>query len=58
MAEEPTSDKIARSARGEDKPMDARRPSIPFALVWGSYPIILIVALLVILAVFWMTRGE
>ncbi len=56
MVHDTTSDKIAKSARGEDKPMDERRPSIPFALVWGAYPIILIVALLGLLAVFWMVR--
>ena len=50
------SDKIAKSARGEDEPMDAHKPSVPFALVWGSYPIILVVALLAILAFFWMMR--
>ncbi len=57
MAIESASDKISKSARGEDKPMDARKPSVPFALVWGAYPILLIVTLLVLLAVFWAMRS-
>lgn len=57
MANDTTSDKIAKSARGEDQPISARRPSVPFALVWGAYPILLIVVLLTILAAFWMFRS-
>ncbi len=57
MVTEPARDPITKSARGEDKPMDAKRPTIPFALVLGSYPILLIIALLVMLAIFYVTRG-
>lgn len=57
MANETAGDKIAKSARGEDEPINADSPSVPFALVWGAYPIILILALLAILAVFWVMRS-
>ena len=57
MVTESTGEKIAKSARGDDKPMDEHQPSVPFALVWGSYPIILVIALLCMLAFFWMMRS-
>lgn len=57
MVDETATDKITKSARGEDKPLDAKQPTIPFALVWGAYPILLIIALLAILAVFWLMRS-
>ncbi len=57
MATENASEKLAKSARGEDKPIDAKRPTAPFALVLGAYPIALVVALLALLAFFWFMRG-
>lgn len=56
MAPETAGDKLAKSARGEDEPLDAHKPSVPFALVWGAYPIILVLALLGILAAIWLLR--
>lgn len=56
MATEDATDKLGKSARGEDKPLDAKRPSVPFALVLGSYPIVLVLALLFILAMIWFYR--
>ena len=55
MAADPTTDKLAKSARGEDKPIDEKRPTGPFALV-AAYPIGLIVILLIILLVTWFAR--
>lgn len=56
MVTEPASDKIDKAAKGEDEPFNADHPTVPFALVLGSYPIILVVALLTILAAFWFLR--
>ena len=52
MAAERTSEKIAKSARGEDKPINEKRPETPAMLV-GAYPIALVVILLLI--VMWIT---
>ena len=51
MATKPTTttEKFAESVRGEDRPIDVKRPSIPYVLV-AAYPIILVAALLGILA--------
>lgn len=49
-----TTEKIAESARGHDRPIDAKRPSIPYVLV-AAYPIMLVVALLAIMAYFLIT---
>lgn len=57
MAAEPVTDKVVKSARGEDKPIDAKRPGVPFSLVLGAYPIALVVALLIGLLVMWFARG-
>lgn len=55
MALKPTSEKLAESARGEDKPIDEKKPTVPFAMV-AAYPIILVVALLALLAYFFLFR--
>jgi hypothetical protein len=54
---ETTGEKIADAARGDDAPMDAKHPTVPFALVLGAYPIILVLALLAILAFIWFSRS-
>ena len=54
MVTESTGEKIAKSARGDDAPMDEHKPTVPFALVLGSYPIILVIALLCLLAFYWL----
>lgn len=56
MAAEPTTDKLAKSALGEDKPINEKRPSTPFAIV-AAYPIGLVVILLIILLVTWLSRS-
>lgn len=57
MAVKPTSEKIADAARGEDKPIDEKRPAIPYVFM-TAYPIILIVALLGILAYILISRWQ
>ncbi|MGN6543713.1 MAG: hypothetical protein ACTHK7_01595 [Aureliella sp.] len=52
MAAERTSEKLAKSVRGEDKPISEKRPSMPLALV-GAYPIALVIILLLI--VLWLS---
>jgi hypothetical protein len=52
MAAERTSEKFAKSARGEDKPINEKRPETPLVLV-GAYPIALVAILLLI--VLWLT---
>ncbi len=49
MASEPSSERLVRAAKGEDKPLDEKQPNATFALVLGSYPIILVVMLLFLL---------
>ncbi|MGN6135342.1 MAG: hypothetical protein ACTHOU_12640 [Aureliella sp.] len=51
MSTKPTTQKLVESARGEDRPIDAKRPGVPYVLV-AAYPIMLVVALLAILAYF------
>lgn len=52
MAAERTSEKIAKSAKGEDRPINEKHPETPAMLV-GAYPIALVVVLLLI--VMWLS---
>ena len=49
-------EKIAESARGEDRPVDEKRPTIPYVFV-ALYPFVLVVALLALLAYFYFVRS-
>jgi hypothetical protein len=42
-------EKIESSVTGQDKPMDEEHPTAPWGLVWYSYPIALVVVLIVVL---------
>ncbi|MCA9156685.1 MAG: hypothetical protein KDA72_00080 [Planctomycetales bacterium] len=44
-------DQVIESASGEDRPMEEVHPQSPGAIVWFTYPLLLIVALLIIIAV-------
>ncbi|MEZ6138471.1 MAG: hypothetical protein R3C53_26615 [Pirellulaceae bacterium] len=39
---------VAESIVGEDEPMDVKHPRAPGALVWFAYPLVLVVAILVL----------
>jgi hypothetical protein len=47
MAAERTSEKLAKSARGEDRPINEKRPAGPLMLV-GAYPIALVIILMLV----------
>lgn len=49
-------EQIGESIRSEDEPMENKRPAAPFAMVMGTYPIILIVLVLLISAYFFWFR--
>lgn len=51
-------DQVIDSATGEDRPMEEVHPQSPGAIVWFTYPILLIVALLIILAVLSLWNGN
>ena len=53
---EKMADKVATPTRADDKPIDEKRPTVPYALV-AAYPIILILALFAALAYFFFLRG-
>ncbi len=52
------SEQVVESATGEDRPMDDVHPSSPGALVWFTYPVMLIVAILIILAIVGLRYGS
>ncbi len=56
--EQTLSEQIGESMRSEDEPLGETKPSAPFALVMGSYPIILILLLLSIAAYFFWFRAD
>ncbi|MCA9133395.1 MAG: hypothetical protein KDA45_09580 [Planctomycetales bacterium] len=41
---------VEASVKGEDEPMEREHPAAPGALVWFSYPLLLVVLLIVALA--------
>lgn len=49
---------VEASVKGEDEPMEREHPTAPGALVWFTFPALLIVAILVTLVVVaFMQRG-
>jgi len=54
---EPLSEQIMDSIQGKDEPMEVSHPEAPPLLVFASYPIILILGIIVALAVFWLNKG-
>lgn len=51
-------DQVIESVSGEDRPMEEVHPQSPGAIVWFTYPILLIVSLLVIIAVLSLWNGS
>ncbi len=45
---------VGDSVTGHDRPMEQKHPTAPFALVFGVYPIVLAVAVLLMLLFYWM----
>lgn len=52
-----TPDHLATPDRSDDKPIDEKRPTVPYAMV-AAYPIILVLALLGALAYFYFASGQ
>lgn len=45
-------EKVTAAVKGDDQPMEKEHPQAPGALVWFTYPVILIVVLLIAMALF------
>ncbi len=43
-------EQVSESAKGEDRPMEEVHPHSPGAVVWFTYPVLLIAALLIMFA--------
>jgi hypothetical protein len=56
-AKEPLSEKVMDSIQGKDEPMEVSHPEAPPLLVFASYPIVLLLGIIVAFVVFWMNRG-
>jgi len=54
---EPVAEQIMDSIQGKDEPMEVSHPEAPPLLVFASYPIVLLLGLIIAFAVFWMSRG-
>lgn len=50
-------EKVAASVKGDDEPMEKQHPTAPGALVWFTYPFVLIFALLIGLAMLAYFNG-
>lgn len=61
--EEPASDDsgivdtVTAAAKGEDRPMEKTHPKAPPALVFLTFPLVLIAVLMIIAAFFWIFGG-
>ncbi len=54
----PVAEQIEASVKGQDAPLEESRPTAPGALVWFTYPALLIVLLLTILMAINFIRGS
>ncbi len=54
----PLSEQIMDSIQGKDEPMEVSHPEAPPLLIFASYPIILILGIIVALVVFWLNKGQ
>ena len=52
--EHPLSEQIMDSIQGKDEPMEESHPEAPPLLVFASYPLVLIIGIIVVFVVFWM----
>lgn len=49
---------VEESVKGEDEPMEVNHPTAPGALVWFTYPVLLVVLLLIVFAIMAFTGAE
>ncbi len=57
VVDTPIAEQISDSVQGKDEPMEKSHPGVSPLLVFASYPVILIIALVVVSIAWWFTRG-
>ncbi len=56
-SEETVPHKIMDSIQGKDEPMEVNHPDAPIWLVFGSYPIVALLAIAILIIFIWATKS-